>query len=80
MFVLGIVLNLARVWFLDYMGDTMKTTHVYDICFEVTTDECEPYEVSKELLLAALKARVESIELSNDIDESVGYCDSYDPL
>ena len=77
---MGIILKLARVWFLDYMGDTMKYTHVLDICFEVTTGECEPFDLSDEVILAALKARVKTIEDFGIVGEAVGHCDTYEPL
>ena len=56
-----------------------KQTHVYDICFEVSAD-CDADDVSDDLLMQSLKARIKNLEDFGIVGEAVGLVDTYDRL
>ena len=64
------------MWSISKMNEQ---THVYDICFEVTTD-LDAGEIPDDVLMKALKARVKNLEDFGIIGEAVGFVDSYERM
>lgn len=49
-----------------------KYNHVYDIAFEVISDNEQADDVTPEMLLSALRKRIEQIESNGEVFEACG--------
>ena len=55
-----------------------KHIHTLDICFNVETDQADPYKLSKGELYKALKDRMDGLDPDEFVvGEAFGLCDSY---
>ena len=55
-----------------------KHIHTLDICFNVESDQADPYKLLKGELYKALKDRIDSlVDGEWVVGEAIGYCDSY---
>jgi hypothetical protein len=56
-----------------------KYTHTFDLCFNVTTDSDDPFDVTAEELRGGILRRMANIQI-DEYEEACGYVDSAEEI